>query len=59
MVVPSDLRYFIKDISGCCCVNPGRLAKGQTGGTYAKLVIQPSGENKPIVQRISAQVVRI
>ena len=62
MVVPSDLRYFVKDINGCCCVNPGRLAKGQIGGTFAKLMINPavgSNENKPLIQRISAQVVRI
>ena len=59
LVVPSDLRYFVKDINGCCCVNPGRLAKGQIGGTYAKLMVQPSVENKPLIERISAQVVRI
>uniref|UniRef100_A0A8C5R692 DNA polymerase alpha subunit B n=1 Tax=Leptobrachium leishanense TaxID=445787 RepID=A0A8C5R692_9ANUR len=28
-IIPSELRYFIKDVSGCICINPGRLTKGQ------------------------------
>ncbi|XP_041352410.1 DNA polymerase alpha subunit B-like [Gigantopelta aegis] len=56
LIVPSDLRYFIKDIKGCCCVNPGRLAKGQVGGTYCRLVITPSGSQSP---NIAAQVIRV
>ncbi|XP_062854567.1 DNA polymerase alpha subunit B isoform X2 [Trichomycterus rosablanca] len=40
LVVPSELRYFIKDAIGCVCVNPGRLTKGQVGGTYGRLLIQ-------------------
>ncbi|KAK1801482.1 hypothetical protein P4O66_022745, partial [Electrophorus voltai] len=27
LIVPSELRYFIKDVIGCVCVNPGRLTK--------------------------------
>ena len=62
MIIPSDLRYFVKEISGSCCVNPGRLAKGQVGGTFAKFMVHPAlGENlnKPISQRVTAQIVRI
>ncbi|KAJ8246931.1 hypothetical protein GJAV_G00256910 [Gymnothorax javanicus] len=29
LIVPSELRYFIKDAIGCVCINPGRLTKGQ------------------------------
>ena len=25
-------------MNGCACVNPGRLAKSESGGTYAKLM---------------------
>ncbi|KAG7248327.1 hypothetical protein CRUP_032689, partial [Coryphaenoides rupestris] len=42
LVVPSELRYFIKEVIGCVCVNPGRLTKGQVGGTYGRLLIQRS-----------------
>ncbi|PWA22335.1 hypothetical protein CCH79_00012583 [Gambusia affinis] len=42
LVVPSELRYFVKDVAGCVCVNPGRLTKGQVGGTYGRLLIQRS-----------------
>uniref|UniRef100_A0A4W4FCE3 DNA polymerase alpha subunit B n=1 Tax=Electrophorus electricus TaxID=8005 RepID=A0A4W4FCE3_ELEEL len=40
LIVPSELRYFIKDVIGCVCVNPGRLTKGQVGGTYGRLLLQ-------------------
>ncbi|KAL5007932.1 hypothetical protein ScPMuIL_013513 [Solemya velum] len=61
LVVPSDLRYFIKDIKGCFCVNPGRLAKGQVGGTYTRMVIntQDIASNSSLVPNISAQVLRV
>ena len=45
-------------------VNPGRLAKSQTGGTYARIVISPetstkNKDDKSIVDMIAAQVRRI
>jgi len=39
LILPSDLKAFIKDVDGCCCLNPGRLTTGLVGGTYAKMVI--------------------
>ncbi|XP_037373486.1 DNA polymerase alpha subunit B isoform X3 [Talpa occidentalis] len=60
-IVPSELRYFVKDVLGCVCVNPGRLTKGQVGGTFGRLYFrrQPvdgEGRRSPCV---TAQVVRI
>ncbi|CAH1791695.1 unnamed protein product [Owenia fusiformis] len=54
LITPSDLKYFIKDIHGCCCVNPGRLAKGLVGGTYSRLVVSSS-----LQPQIAAKVVKI
>uniref|UniRef100_V9KK59 DNA polymerase alpha subunit B n=1 Tax=Callorhinchus milii TaxID=7868 RepID=V9KK59_CALMI len=61
LLVPSELRYFVKDVLGCVCVNPGRLTKGQVGGTFARLRVQrPRGpdaeQGGPCV---TAQVVKI
>ncbi|XP_068731616.1 DNA polymerase alpha subunit B-like [Montipora capricornis] len=42
LILPSDLRYFAKDTVGSLCLNPGRLAKGLVGGTYAKVWINPT-----------------
>ncbi|XP_078516554.1 DNA polymerase alpha subunit B [Lissotriton helveticus] len=60
-IVPSELRYFIKDVIGCVCVNPGRLTKGQVGGTYGRLFIkrEDPGPEKRKSPCISAQVVKI
>ncbi|XP_074087201.1 DNA polymerase alpha subunit B [Macrotis lagotis] len=60
-IVPSDLRYFVKDILGCVCVNPGRLTKGQVGGTFGRLYISRqaadgSGRKSPCT---AVQVVKI
>ncbi|KAJ7945513.1 DNA polymerase alpha subunit B [Quillaja saponaria] len=46
LILPSDIKYFVKVISDgesegqqvkCISVNPGRLAKGEGGGTFAEL----------------------
>ncbi|XP_004478644.2 DNA polymerase alpha subunit B [Dasypus novemcinctus] len=60
-IVPSELRYFVKDVLGCVCVNPGRLTKGQVGGTFGLLYLRrpavlTEGRQSPCV---AAQVVRI
>ncbi|XP_066426318.1 DNA polymerase alpha subunit B [Molothrus aeneus] len=43
LVTPSELRFFIKDVLGCVCINPGRLTKGQAGGTYGRLLLRRDG----------------
>ncbi|XP_072737461.1 DNA polymerase alpha subunit B [Ciconia boyciana] len=60
LITPSELRYFIKDVLGCVCINPGRLTKGQVGGTYGRLYLQredTKGERKSPC--VAAQVVKI
>lgn len=48
LILPSDMKYFVKVLSHgergegenpvkCICVNPGRLAKGEGGGTFVEL----------------------
>uniref|UniRef100_A0A3Q2NSA9 DNA polymerase alpha subunit B n=1 Tax=Fundulus heteroclitus TaxID=8078 RepID=A0A3Q2NSA9_FUNHE len=62
LVVPSELRYFVKDVSGCVCVNPGRLTKGQVGGTYCRLLIQRRAtpeDGRRASPCLTAQVVKI
>ncbi|XP_063001682.1 DNA polymerase alpha subunit B [Elgaria multicarinata webbii] len=60
LITPSDLKYFIKDVLGCVCVNPGRLTKGQVGGTYGRLCVQRKvSDGERICPCLSAQVVRI
>ncbi|XP_062332959.1 DNA polymerase alpha subunit B [Osmerus eperlanus] len=62
LIVPSELRYFIKDVMGCVCVNPGRLTKGQVGGTYGRLLIQrstPLADGKRESPCLASQVVKI
>lgn len=51
-----------QDVIGCVCVNPGRLTKGQVGGTFGRLLIQrsvQSADEKRTSPCLAAQVVRI
>ncbi|XP_068451500.1 DNA polymerase alpha subunit B [Clinocottus analis] len=62
LIIPSELRYFVKDVVGCVCVNPGRLTKGQVGGTYSRLLIQrraASEDGSRVSPCLAAQVVKI
>lgn len=60
LIIPSDLRYFVKDIDGCVCLNPGRLTKGHVGGTYARLMVsKPGNPSQAISESIVAEVLRI
>uniref|UniRef100_A0A3Q3GQT0 DNA polymerase alpha subunit B n=1 Tax=Labrus bergylta TaxID=56723 RepID=A0A3Q3GQT0_9LABR len=62
LIIPSELRYFVKDVVGCVCVNPGRLTKGQVGGTYGRLLIQRSAasdDGTRVSPCLAAQVVKI
>ncbi|KAM5249057.1 DNA polymerase alpha subunit B [Ctenodactylus gundi] len=61
LIIPSELKYFVKDILGCVCMNPGRLTKGQVGGTFGRLYLRRlptdgEGRQSPCA---AAQVVRI
>ncbi|XP_057584542.1 DNA polymerase alpha subunit B isoform X2 [Hippopotamus amphibius kiboko] len=60
-IAPSELKYFVKDILGCICVNPGRLTKGQVGGTFGRLYLrrQTAGAEGRQSPCTAAQVVRI
>ncbi|XP_049614644.1 DNA polymerase alpha subunit B [Syngnathus scovelli] len=62
LVIPSELRYFVKDVIGCVCVNPGRLTKGHVGGTYGRLLIQRAAstvDDRRVSCCLAAQVVKI
>ncbi|XP_041037923.1 DNA polymerase alpha subunit B isoform X2 [Carcharodon carcharias] len=61
LIVPSELRYFIKDVLGCICINPGRLTKGQVGGTYGRLLLQKWNSKEAHRQTpcMATQVVKI
>jgi DNA polymerase alpha subunit B len=39
MLLPSELRHFIKNVKGSLIVNPGKLSKHGSGGTYSRLAI--------------------
>lgn len=55
LLVPSDIRFFIKNVNGCVVINTERAVKGISGGTYSRLQI--TGEGSSV--QVKAEVVRI
>ncbi|KAJ8977646.1 hypothetical protein NQ317_003624 [Molorchus minor] len=58
LILPSNLRHFIKNIEDCLVINPERLTKGYVAGTFTRIQISP-GTSKSICNRASCQVLRI
>ncbi|XP_049877465.1 DNA polymerase alpha subunit B [Pectinophora gossypiella] len=56
LLLPSNFRYFVKEVDGCVVVNPEHLTKGTGGGTFARLLIANDDQNN---KTIAAQIVRI
>ncbi|KAK3864007.1 hypothetical protein Pcinc_030268 [Petrolisthes cinctipes] len=60
LVIPSDLRYFAREVEKCVVVNPERLAKGLVGGTYTRLELHPpSPDTHTVINSINAKVVKV
>ncbi|XP_061721903.1 DNA polymerase alpha subunit B [Cydia pomonella] len=55
LLLPSNFRYFVKEVNGTVVVNPERLSKGAGGGTFARLAVRVDGDSRAI----AAQVLRI
>lgn len=60
LILPSDLKSFVKDVHGCCCINPQRSTRGTSGGSYARFQIRSSDSaESSIVSRLACQILRI
>ncbi|CAG0886814.1 unnamed protein product, partial [Darwinula stevensoni] len=60
LVLPSQLKGFIKEVDGCCILNPERLAKKSAGGCFARLEIDLSqGNDFTILKHLQGQVKKI
>lgn len=56
LILPSEFRGFVKEVHGTVVVNPSRLVRGSSGGTYAIIDISAEVSTQP---RISAQILKI
>ena len=42
LILPShDLNFYVKEIAGCVCINPGTLIKSGLGGTFCSITLDP------------------
>jgi DNA polymerase alpha subunit B len=44
LIIPSKLAPLVTDVFGTLVINPGQLAKGTSGGTFANMTINPIDE---------------
>lgn len=61
LLVPSgELKCFVRDISGCLVLNPGRLTERKARGTFARLVVhRPDGETAALANYVACQVIKV
>ncbi|XP_063703755.1 DNA polymerase alpha subunit B [Culicoides brevitarsis] len=60
LILPSDVKEFIRDYNNCLTINPGRLHKGQETGTFARIVLHPTDSPQAkFFNYVAGQVVKI
>jgi DNA polymerase alpha subunit B len=59
LLLPSDLKPFVKVLEGCVCTNPGHLTRKITGGTFVKLAIPELPAKPDLSTDIFVSVVHI
>ena len=52
LILPSRLAHMARDVLGTVIVNPGSLAKGPNGGTFAEIAIHPLKEEELRTQHL-------
>ncbi|KAK2707147.1 DNA polymerase alpha subunit B-like [Artemia franciscana] len=57
IVLPSDYKGFIKAVNGILFVNPERLVKNDSGGTFARIAVDMNAED--VSSQITAEIVYI
>ncbi len=45
LILPSELRPFVKAVNRSVVINPGRLTKHANGGTYARIAVHAPMRN--------------
>ena len=55
LILPSDLRHFVKNVDGCVVINPERTVKGSSGGTFARLQL----DCREKVLKVKGEIVRV
>ncbi|KAH8251936.1 hypothetical protein KR038_011472 [Drosophila bunnanda] len=60
LILPGDQRHFIRLVSDCLIINPGRVADSK-GGTFARFLVAPSvpGKSANMFNSVACQVQRI
>ena len=64
LILPSDLLHFIKEVNGCIAMNPQRLARGDGGGVFCRMIIrgatsQSEDKSLDVNKQVFAEIVRI
>jgi len=59
LLLPSDLSHFVREVSGCTVVNPGRVTKGLGPGTWARINLTAGQEEPHTGIQAGVEVLRI
>lgn len=60
LILPSDVKEFIRDYNNCLCINPGRLYTEQGTGKFARIVLHPTeSQASKFFNYVAGQVIKI
>ncbi|XP_044253574.1 DNA polymerase alpha subunit B [Tribolium madens] len=56
MILPSNLKHFVKVCEDSVVINPENLSKGNGAGTFARVEVRAKGAQRPLTGRVSCQI---
>lgn len=58
LILPSELKYFVRDVQGTLAINPGRIVDTNRG-TFARLVISPPTEGANPIDYMACRIIKV
>lgn len=58
MVLPSDNKYYTRDIDGCIIINPGKVVS-QNSGTFSRLEVHPCLDTNNWIEKLACQTIKL
>ncbi|XP_014294792.1 DNA polymerase alpha subunit B [Halyomorpha halys] len=61
LILPSDLHFFVKNVENCLVINPERIVKGCTRGSFAHVEVNPlsDGSSWNVDSHISVKIIKV
>lgn len=61
LILPSDLHFFVKNVDNCLVINPERIVKGYTRGSFTHVEVNPQsdGSSWSVDSHINVKIIKV